>query len=180
MRHVADNLPITREQAAAVPAERLERPKHKASARARQLWDRLSDWYGVRFADQYGDEPSRDWCGIVDRTTPQEIIRVLTLIRRRHVTFPPTLPEFAALVKEVREEQALGPRKASTEELLTDFVVKHRTLTQQQMLGPAWSYLYRGTPDGGVICTGVEIAKCDAPAGFRVMVEDMNAASTEL
>src|SRR5687767_15333034 len=99
MRNVADNLPAQRDQLAqsASSVQPHERPKHKVSYRARQLWDRLSDWYGVRFADTFGDEPSRDWAMIVDNTTPQEVVAVLTLVRRRHVTFPPTLPEFAAL-----------------------------------------------------------------------------------
>lgn len=183
MREMGANLPadsdsLRRSLASAQQNAPAERPKAKPSRRAQQLWDRLSDWYGVRFADQFGDQPSPDWCRIVDGSTNEQLVAVMTLVRQRHVTFPPTLPEFCALVKESSSRRTVHTTLVQDE--LTDFVCKHRQLAPEQMLGRYWTFRYRELPDGSLVVTAVEIAAAGGNVGYRVSVDDMNSERTEL
>jgi hypothetical protein len=178
MREVLDEMPTDREalRVALTRADaQAERRQVKPSRRAQRTWDRLGDWYGARFADQYGDLPPQDWCSVIDRTTNDELVGAMMLVRQRHVTFPPTLPEFASLVKEVRQPRRAAP---SLIEQLADFVVLHCRLTPAQLSG-RWTFLYRES-DVAPITTGVVIPADGDTPGHRVMVEDMQAASVDL
>lgn len=148
-----------------------KRRQVKPSRRAQRLWDRLGDWYGARFADQFGDQPSQDWCTLVDNATNEELVAVLVLVRQRHVTYPPTLPEFSALVKEVRVPR---PPTPPVTEQLTEFVLRTKTLSAEQLQTP-WTFLFQQTEVGNVVSGVVIPANGDAP-GHRVMVEDMQLA----
>jgi hypothetical protein len=176
MHSAGENLPVEREalRNMLVSAEEKARarPKHKVSARAQRVWDRLGDWYGARFADQYGDLPSQDWCTVIDNTSNDDLVAVLVQVRQQHVTFPPTLPEFAALVKEVRLPRLQSP---SIAEQLAEFVSKSYSLTPAQLRGP-WTYLY-GSTGGQVVVTGVVIAADGDRPGYRVSVDDMQMAA---
>jgi hypothetical protein len=181
VREVGANLPATREElrgalAASADQAPAQRPKSKPSARAQSLWDRLGDWYGVRFADQFGDVPPPDWCALIDKSASTELVQVMVLLRQRHVTFPPTLPEFAALVKEVRKPV----ERKSVTAALTEFIVRHRRLAPEQMLGMYWTFRYREAPDGSQVVTALEVAAVGGNSGYRVTVEDMLAESEEL
>lgn len=176
MRNPAANLPVEREALrdmlvnadAPAPARR----KHKPSARAQRVWDRLGDWYGARFADQFGDQPSQDWCTVIDQTSNDDLVAVLVQVRQQHVTFPPTLPEFAALVKEVRLPRMNSP---SVAEQLAEYVARTYQLTPAQLCGP-WTFLYRPAA-GQQILTGVVIAADGDRPGYRVTVDDMQMAA---
>lgn len=176
MHNAAANLPAEREalrDMLASPEEKARaRPQHKVSGRAQRVWDRLGDWYGARFADQYGDLPSQDWCTVIDNTSNEDLVAVLVLVRQHHVTFPPTLPEFAALVKEVRVPRINAP---SVAEQLAAFVSRSYSLTPTQLRGP-WTFLY-GTVGGQLVTTGVVVAADGDHPGYRVTVEDMQMAA---
>lgn len=150
----------------------LTRRQHKASPRAQRVWDRLGDWYGARFADMFGDRPPQDWCALIDRVSNDELISVLTLVRERHVTFPPTLPEFASLVKETR---APRPALPSMPEKLTEYVTRNYRLTPAQQSAP-WTFLYR-SESGRHFVTAVVIAADGESPGYRVTVDDMQMAA---
>lgn len=145
--------------------------KYKPSVRAQRVWDRLGDWYGARFADQYGDLPSQDWCTVIDGSTNEDLIAVLIRVRQEHVTFPPTLPEFAALVKQVRAPRFHVP---SIAERLTAFAARTYELTPAQLRGP-WTFVYR-IAAGQTVITGLVIDADGERPGYRVTVEDMQAA----
>lgn len=176
MRNAGDNLPAEREalrdMLVSADARAPERRKHKPSARAQRVWDRLGDWYGARFADQFGDQPSQDWSTVIDNTSNDDLVAVLVLVRQQHVTFPPTLPEFAALVKEVRAPRINAP---SVAEQLAAFVSRSYALTPAQLRGP-WTFLY-GSTGGQLIVTGVVIASDGDHPGYRVSVDDMQMAA---
>jgi hypothetical protein len=175
VRKATDNVPEEREalttMLASAGAAALPRRQHKPSPRAQRVWDRLGDWYGARFADQYGDLPSQDWCTVIDNSTNEDLVAVLVRVRQEHVTFPPTLPEFAALVKEVRIPRI---RKPSTQEQLVAFVARTYQLSPVQICKP-WTFLYRAC-EGGAVVTGVLIDADGERPGYRVSVEDMHAA----
>lgn len=179
MRNPTADLPAEREalstMLANAEAPALPRRQHKPSPRAQRVWDRLGDWYGARFADMFGDQPSQDWSVLIDRVSNEDLVAVLMLVRERHVTFPPTLPEFASLVKEARMPR--GARTSSVAEQLTDFVARTYPLTPEQLRGP-WTFLFRASP-GGEVVTGVVIDADGAKPGYRISVEDMRAAEAE-
>lgn len=158
---------------------------HKPSIRAKKVWQRLIEWYGVRFAEQYGHEPTEDWCDVVDRTDNAQVARGMNLMRVKYIQHPPTFPQFAEAMSPVMPEK--GPHLTTVEERLAAFVVARywSRLTERQQRGP-WTYTGRffDSPgvDGklrenhGTEITGVLIeADGDHPA-LRVNVLDMQAA----
>jgi len=173
MHNPAANLPTERDDlrdmlanaSAPAPARRAHKPSH----RSQRVWDRLGDWYGARFADQFGDVPSPDWCTVIDNVSNDHLVAALVLIRERHVTFPPTLPEFVALVKEVR----MPPRvhAPSIAEQLTAYVARAYPLTPAQVRGP-WTFMFQMVGGRPVVTAVVIDADGDRP-GYRVTVEDM-------
>lgn len=176
MRNAATDLPVDREAlqemlvSSGTPAP--VRRQHKPSPRAQRVWDRLGDWYGARFADQFGDRPSQDWSTVIDNVSNDDLVAVLVLVRQRHVTFPPTLPEFTALVKEVRTPRLHTPSMC---EQLAEFIARTYPLTPTQLRGP-WTFLYR--PDAGrQIVTGVIVDADGDKPGYRVTVDDMQMAA---
>lgn len=170
MHKPTDNLPAEREALTTMLASAAPTPRrqHKPSQRAQRVWDRLSDWYGVRFADQFGDLPSQDWCTVIDGVSNDDLVAALVLVRERHVTFPPTLPEFVALVKEVRMPRARGP---SVAEQLAAFVARAYPLTPAQLARP-WTFQYQ-IVGGRPVVTGVVIDADGEKTGYRVSIEDM-------
>jgi hypothetical protein len=149
------------------------------AARVDRLWKRLGQWYGSRFADVYGPEPSEDWRACVDEASNDDVVAVLAMIRQRHVTFPPTLPEFESLFREVRGRKKF-PRasEASMHDRLGDFVLKHRSLTFNQLRG--WEFKYRIGDDGFPVTTALVIPADGDKPGYRITVEDMLGEETEM
>lgn len=176
MHNPASNLPVERaalrDMLANAEAKAPARRVHKPSVRAQRVWDRLGDWYGARFADQFGDIPSQDWCTVIDQTSNDDLVAVLVRVRQHHVTFPPTLPEFAALVKDVRLPRMHAP---SMVEQLAEFVARTYPLTAAQLCRP-WTFLYRSS-GGEPVITAVEIAADGDTPGYRVTVDDMQMAA---
>lgn len=176
MLNPATDLPVDRdglrELLVSTEAPTPVRRQYKPSVRAQRVWDRLGDWYGARFADQFGDVPSQDWGTIIDHASNDDLVAVLVLVRQRHVTFPPTLPEFAALLKEVRMPRVHAP---SVFEQLAEFVARTYPLTTMQLHGP-WTYLYRADAGGQIVTAVIVDADGDKP-GYRVTVDDMQMAA---
>jgi hypothetical protein len=148
----------------------------RSNARSNRVWKKLGEWYGSRFGDVYGPEPPDDWRACVDEASNDEVVAVLALIRQRHVTFPPTLPEFQALFREARNARG-GNTEPAMHDRLADFAVRRRTLTFSQMRN--WTFLYR-EQDGAQVTTALVIpADRDRP-GYRIAVDDMLAEETEV
>jgi hypothetical protein len=132
-------------------------------------------------AEQYGPTPPADWCEIVDDADNETVQRALSQIRLKHVTHPPTFPEFDAIFAKAKAPSP-GQSGPSMQERLCDFVLKHRTLTRTQLRLP-WTYIGRqfDAPDltgkmrhnHGVEITGVIVPADGDQPGYRVMVADM-------
>lgn len=141
--------------------------KPDTSPRAKRFWLRMIEWYGVRMAEQFGDEPPEDWCRLIDESDNAAVKRALSIIRAQYVQHPPTLPQLdAALRPPIR---VTGP---STADKLCAYVMRTRghRLTARQIRTP-WHYL--GTMEGEI--TGVVIDADGEHPGFRVTVADMAA-----
>lgn len=151
----------------------------KASDRATRFWRRLTEWYGTRLTDTYGSKIPSDWADLVDDHDNEQVKAVLSQIRTKFVSYPPSLPEVDGLFsRSVAPVMANLPCMQST---LCKFVLKNRTLTPRQRITP-WTYLGRGDVRSGV---GFEITGVMVPAdgdvpGFRMMVEDMAMFSEQV
>jgi hypothetical protein len=156
----------------------------KPSARAKRVWDRLQDWYGVRLTEQFGPEPPKDWCDVVDRSDNEQVKRALSVVRSDYTNFPPTFMQFEKAFKPA--VKPYGQKVPSNAERLSNFVTANYRLTPKQLRGP-WKYLSRefDAPDhsgkirerNGVEITGVVIAADEQSPGYRVMLIDMEAAA---
>ena len=98
-------------------------PKASISSRAERLWQRLSEWYGSRITDQYGQTPPPDWCAVVDRSDNDAVKRALSIIRQHYLEHPPTLPQFEkAFAPPLIGRVEAGP---TIQERLCEFVMAH-------------------------------------------------------
>jgi hypothetical protein len=159
--------------------------RSKPSTRAQRFWDRLTSWYGSRFTDQHGTklDPLSDWCELVDAHDNDVVALALSEIKTKHSQFPPSFPEVDAIFARLKAP-AQSNDKPANHEALSDFVLRHRTLTPNQLRMP-WTYIGRmfDAPglDGkirhnhGVEITGVVIPADGEHPGYRVMVTDMQA-----
>lgn len=143
--------------------------KPKISKRAERMWTRLTEWYGARFAEQYGITPPPDWCAVIDEATDSVIERVLSEIRVKHPAHPPTFPEFEALFAQFSPKK--GVDVPSTQAQLDDFVMRVKKPPFAQCRG--WTYTYETTPAGQRVISGVVIPTVGELRGFRVTVEEM-------
>lgn len=69
------------------------------SKRADRVWLRLSQWYGARWIEAFGPKPTEDWIRAVNGATDQQMQAALSAIRSKHLSHPPTLPEFEAALR---------------------------------------------------------------------------------
>lgn len=151
--------------------------ERKISWQARQTWKRLCGWYGADVMERkFGVQPPEDWCEAIDAVDEKTLEVVLTQVRSKYVAWPPSMPDFEQIARNVRSPSiALGP---SLQEQLKAFVVRTRSLTRNQLATP-WTYL--GTGNGrtgeGFAIVGVVVPADGESHGYRVMVEDMNGSS---
>lgn len=156
-------------------------PDYTISRRSREVWKKFVEWYGPDNMMKIGLIPPRDYCASIDSIPTRGVMgRALSDVRSKHVTFPPRFPEFDAIV--ARLTKPLIPREGPpAHDLLTQYVLRRKALTRQQLRG-AWTFLFRRGPDGERETTGVHVPDCweTGAAGFRVMVEDMQLSTDEV
>jgi hypothetical protein len=155
------------------------------SVRAKRFWEKLRDWYGTSLTDQYGETPPGDWCDLIDLADNETVKLALSEIKAKHVNWPPRFPELDAIFARVKlpVAAATGP---SNVDLLTDFVLRNRTLSKNQLRMP-WTFFGRqfDAPgldekmrhNHGVEITGVIIPADGDYPGYRVMLQDMQMAA---
>jgi hypothetical protein len=150
----------------------------RPSARAARFWQRLGSWYGHGLiAEQFGETPPRDWCSLIDAHSDQAVSSALSEIRKRHVRFPPKLPEVDEIFAKVSAPRSVS--RTNIAERLVAHAIKNHAPTPQQMR--AWAFFGRRiavTSEGGQATYTSEIVGLTAPqdgdrSGFRVMIEDL-------
>jgi len=152
----------------------------EVSARAQRVWLRLNEWYGARMGEQYGPTPPPDWCRLVDRSTNAEMKRALLLIRTKHPSFPPTLPEFEIALRPPPPVHR-GPTEDTVQEKLVKHAISHYALGAEQLIQHA-TFLYQrrqwtdvqGRPrDELADCVGVVFAPAAGRPEIRIAVGDL-------
>lgn len=66
-----------------------------------RLWKRFGEMFGDRFFTQYGAKPNDSWREAVKELRGDQVREALTKIRNGGSAYPPSLPEFMGLAKNV-------------------------------------------------------------------------------
>lgn len=144
----------------------------KASPRATRFWDRMLQWYGVKFTDTYGKTVSADWAAVVDRADDESMMRAMSAVRSKYIEWPPTLPQFEVALKPPAEP---NKQEKSIQTQLREFVCRSYTLTMRQMYLPWTDICDRKPWQSECNVIGVIVPADGDAQGYRVMVADMQA-----
>lgn len=158
----------------------------RVSRRASKVWEKLGQWYGSRFADNYGPTPPEDWCGVIDRTDDESLHSALLSVRRASPIHPPTLGQLEDAIPK-RETGNSGPSKPErlATLMLQNDLCKHQCLARWSYFGPMTTFEIKrdkGKPDyvthpdpRGVVVAACE--ECGKPS-VRVLLEhDLTVAA---
>lgn len=85
-------------------------PEKQVSALARKAWKRFNEYYGARFSEQQGFSPSESWCELIDDSDRVDVEAALVNCRTAYLQFPPTLPQFEALIAAASKTRTNGER----------------------------------------------------------------------
>ena len=110
------------------------------TAAADRLWQRFGEMFGARFFESFGPKPSESWQEAVKELRHDQVRQALSKVRNSGSAFPPSLPEFVALAKNVRvvEQQPAKPQpfdwyKGFGNHTLLKFLVKSPEVTPEQL-----------------------------------------------
>lgn len=148
--------------------------ERKASWAVRQTWKRFCGWYGADVVERkFGLQPPADWCDAIDALDDSKLERVMTGVRAKFATWPPSLPEFEQIARDLRRVAA-STDEPTIQEQLKSFVLRSRALTGNQFRMP-WTFLGTGNArtGEGFAVTGVVVPPDGEHRGYRVMVDDM-------
>lgn len=69
------------------------------SQRTAKFWRSMTDMYGARWLETYGDEPSLLWANQIELLTDEQVKRALRSLLKAASPHPPSLPEFLGYAK---------------------------------------------------------------------------------
>ncbi len=121
---------------AATPA-----PKHYVSRRAHALWKRLRTWY----PNKLPEEAPQDYCKIIDAASREELSSLLVQMRAKHVSWPPTFPEFSQLYEQAKAPSIPLIDWPARVDALREYALRKywAQLTNYQRILP-WTSLFSG------------------------------------
>lgn len=150
--------------------------ERKIGLQARQTWKRFCSWYGADSVERkYGLQPPEDWCDCIEDLGEATLAKAMAQVREKFPTWMPSLPEFEQIVRELRKAAA-AVEEPTTQEQLMSFVMRTKSLTQNQLHMP-WTYVGVGNARNGegFFVTGVVVPADGQHRGYRVTVDDMRA-----
>lgn len=125
-------------------------PDHYVSRRSWTFWEKVRSWYPNKLAEKCPE----DYCKLIDACNDREkLAAVLSNMRQRHATWPPTFPEFALLFTEqAPERQSVDwPVKIAQLENYARKKYPHLTFEQWRRVGTVGV----GDPRGAFRFTGI-------------------------
>lgn len=146
-------------------------PKHRISARAQWVWERLIDCYGATKMQDFGDWPGPELCKIIDDVRTRDDLRdLLANIRSAYPNWPPTLAQIEQLAKALATPPVNWSR---INEALTDYAMrtKYAQMGPGQRIGiPRWNYSRKGLhiPTDGSGAPAIFISIHEVPHGENV------------
>lgn len=91
-----------------------ERPMSGSATKvAAALWRRMASLYGHKWTGQYGSSPDELWTTALTTLDSEQIRRGLAELVRSADPWPPSLPEFMAMCRPPRRENAAMYRAAA-------------------------------------------------------------------
>lgn len=139
--------------------------KRPVSHRAKTVWRQLIEFYGRKFAQEFGELPPDCWASLIDRTPPARMDKGLINLRRKVPTYLPTFSEFESAIPVAAFDSGTRP----IPELLIEAAMKRVNPCRHQ-LTMSWPIQQRTVNDdsrsGGVEYMAVVIPTCpDAQCG---------------
>jgi len=115
--------------------------KHYISRRAHALWKRLRTWY----PNKLPEEAPQDYCKIIDAASREELSLLLVNMRSKHVSWPPTFPEFSLLYEQAKAPVASTIDWGARVDTLREYILRKywNELTQYQRILP-WTAEFTG------------------------------------
>jgi len=149
--------------------------------RADRIWLKLTECYGVRLAENYGNEMPASWIEAIWDLADDQIAYGLRVVRRESPIHPPPLGQFvqACVNMPIQQQRQV----ASLQEQFCEYAaIKFHGRLQPAHFSRPWVYLYREWFDAArpkgmekcAECTGVLI-ECDNGTSFKITVAEMQA-----
>lgn len=98
--------------------------------RAWRVWERMAEFYGSRFAENYGDAPTKSWIDAIDLLTDAQITFGLKYVRLTTPDHPPTLGRFQRCCLDTPESHKRIPE--SIQERLTAYAARKGVYMRSQ------------------------------------------------
>jgi hypothetical protein len=137
------------------------------SKRADRVWMRLSQWYGTRWIEAFGPKPTEDWVRAVNGATDEQLLAALSAVRSKHLSHPPTLPEFEAALRDARPKATANRSGDSLVDRL-DAAMLRVTKAPQDI-----RWLARKSPEGKLAIYGVEFFTPSQQYPTRITEDDL-------
>jgi hypothetical protein len=144
--------------------------------RAERVWMRFTNSYGTRWADNFGPTPSDDWIRAVAAASNDQVTAALIAIRNKHISHPPTLPEFEAALRAAKPK-ADAPRAPDVRDRLVALALRSELSAAQ--MNSKWLWLTRADPTTGAVGFYGVVIQADLmePAKYRArkfLTSDLN------
>jgi hypothetical protein len=92
---------------------------------ASRLWEKMGEIYGEAWPKKYGDTPNQTWSSMCSTTDPKIIGKAIAECIA-HNPFPPSLPEFAAYVRDIaRQERQIEESIPALPHIMTEQEREH-------------------------------------------------------
>lgn len=92
---------------------------------ANRLWEKMGEIYGEAWPKKYGDTPNQTWSSMCSTTDPKIIGKAIAECITNN-PFPPSLPEFAAYVRDIaRQERQIEESIPALPHIMTEQEREH-------------------------------------------------------
>lgn len=140
-----------------------------SNKRADRVWLRLSQWYGARWIEAFGPKPTEDWIRAVTGAADSQIAAALLAIRTKHLSHPPTLPEFEAALRAAKPKEATTQHGRSLLYRLEDAMMR----ACDRVVPCDIRWLARKNPEGKLVIYGVEFRQPWSDHKSRITEDDI-------
>lgn len=121
------------------------------SRRSMEVWKKLIEWYGIRVVESYGAKPNSSWDMAINSATNEQVVLALQSVRLQHGAFPPTFPQFEALLVKARPASQVSNYSLPTQ--VTEKLIRKHSLgllhlSPRQLKGPwRWEVTWQDGQD---------------------------------
>ena len=70
-----------------------------------RFWEAMRARFGLRWLTEFGNKPTAPWVALLNQVTPEQLHAAIDLMAELKFAYPPTLPQFQALLKKAAEKK---------------------------------------------------------------------------